>query len=119
MLSLNRMRVRPSAILGAILLSGISGRAKAESFSSWSAKARAAAQKKQDDKAIEAYASALRLWEKRDGRKAKARALTERASLYEKRQLWDKALKDLSSALAVEPKEADLYDARGKLRFKM
>lgn len=92
--------------------------AAAQSFQSWAAKGDKNKQK-DSSAAISAYTQALRLWKKTDGAKSKARVLSERASLYEKNGEPERAVKDLSAALAAQPKTASFLHRRGRLHLEL
>ena len=94
------------------------GPARADSFLSWYAKADKAALRKDDDAALQAWSNAIHLWIRSDGKAKKARALSARAALYERRGDWPAALDDLSAALPLAAKDAALYYRRGHLRLE-
>lgn len=98
-----------------ILLLMASSAARADSFSSWSAKAAKAERQGDLPAAMQAWTNALRLWKSSDGKKPRARAFEQRASLHEKESAPDLALKDLSSAVKLDDKNAKLFHRRGKL----
>lgn len=89
--------------------------AHADSFSSWSAKAVKAEKQGDLPAAMQAWTNALRLWKTSDGKKPKAHAFEARASLHEKNSAPELALKDLSAALKLDEKDAQLFHRRGKL----
>jgi tetratricopeptide (TPR) repeat protein len=86
-----------------------------QSFEAWTAKAQKAQKSGDDQVAAEYWTNALRAWERKDGKSKRAKALSERAALYEKAGEADGALADLSAALKLDPKSASLYDRRGQL----
>ena len=86
-----------------------------QSFEAWSAKAQKAQKKGEDQVAAEYWTNALRAWESKDGKSRRAKALSERAALYEKAGEADGALADLSAAIKLDSKSASLYDRRGQL----
>lgn len=93
--------------------------ARAESFSSWSAKAEKAQKKGESDIALEAWSSALRLWKSADGKGRKAKALATRAAIYEKAGEDEAALADLSEALKLDGKRAPYFHRRGQVYLKL
>jgi tetratricopeptide (TPR) repeat protein len=86
-----------------------------QSFESWSAKAQKAAKKGENDVAAEYWSNALRAWAAKDGKPKRAKALSERAALYQKLGEADGALADLNSAITLDPKSAAMFDRRGQL----
>ena len=101
------------------LLVAASAPVGAESFASWTLKAEKAQKRGDTAEAIEAYSSALRLWLKRDGAKAKARVLSARASIYEEEGEFEQALEDAEAALEADAKNARLLHARGRVLLKL
>ena len=89
--------------------------AMSQSFESWSAKAQKAAKKGDNDVAVDDWSNALRAWSAKDGKPKRAKALSERASLYEKLGEIDGALADLNAAIKLDPKSSAMYDRRGLL----
>lgn len=105
-------------ILIASILAGLTTPLAAQSFQSWAAKGDRS-KKKDSAAAIAAYTQALRLWKKKDGTRAKARVLTERASLFEKNGETEKAVKDLAAAIVSNPKSSTLHHRRGRLNLEL
>jgi hypothetical protein len=93
----------------------LAGRAQADSFPSWFAKAQKAEARHDEDAALQAWSNALHLWKSTDSKPKKAQALAARAALYEKKGDWEPALKDLSGALKIDTKDAGLFHRRGDL----
>jgi tetratricopeptide (TPR) repeat protein len=104
------------ALLLALIIAPLAG---AESFDSWSAKARKALKRKDYAQAADDYDKALALWRKDDGKKAKAQALIAQAGACEDSGDIGKAAVDLGAALAIETKDARLFHRRGALYLKL
>jgi tetratricopeptide (TPR) repeat protein len=94
-------------------------RAGAESFASWSAKAAKAEKRGDAVGALEAYAGALRLWTKKDGKKAKAKILTARARLYVQSGSSEAALKDLETSLKLDPTSSATHYRKGRIELDL
>ena len=108
--------LRALAVVAAAWLAA--GPARADSFLSWYAKAEKAALRKDDGAALQAWSNALYLCTRSDGKAKKARALSARAALHERRGDWPAALDDLAAALPLDSKNAALYYRRGHLRLE-
>lgn len=106
------------AILAGLLLAGAPRGARADSMAIQTSKAAKALKRGDDAAALEAYSNALRLWTKKDGAKAKAALLSDRAAVHERGRDWDAALEDLAKALALQPKSPRLLHRRGKANLE-
>lgn len=89
--------------------------AASQSFDAWTAKAEKAQKNGDAEIAAEYWTNALRVWRKTDGKPKRAKALSARASLYERNGEVDGALADLNMALKLDPKNATLFFRRGQI----
>ncbi len=104
-------------VLAGLLLAAAPA-AWADSMAIQTAKAAKALKKGDDAAALEAYSNALRLWTKKDGNKARASLLADRAAVHEKSGDWEAALQDLGKALSLQPKNPRLLHRRGKANLE-
>ena len=110
-------RAALAALVG-LLLAGAPPAARADSMAIQTAKAAKALKKNDDAAALEAYSNALRLWTKKDGDKARAALLSDRAAIHERNGDWEAALQDLGKALSLQPKNPRLLHRRGKANLE-
>ncbi len=101
------MKAVPALLALCLALTG--SLARAESFDSWYAKAEKAKKRGDWDAAAEAYTAALSFWKKSNGKPAKARLLSSRAAVYERKQDWERSVADLSQAVLISSRTASLY----------
>lgn len=93
--------------------------AGAASFEALAAKADKALKHGESAAALEYYTSALAVWHKSDGAKAKSKVLRARAETLERAGNFEPALADLAAALKLEPKSGALYRRRGELYLRL
>lgn len=93
--------------------------ASAQSFEATVAKAEKARKRGESESAIEHYSTALKVWHRSDGTRAKAAALRARADLFERSTEFERALADLTAALKLQPKNGPLLRRRGELFLRL
>ncbi len=108
-----------NTVLAALLAALFAPAAAAQSFEAMTAKGEKAAKRGESDAAVEYYTSALRVWDARDGKKAKSKVLKARGDLHERAGDIDEALADFTSALKLEPKNGPLLRRRGELYLRL
>ncbi|MFA6004559.1 MAG: tetratricopeptide repeat protein [Elusimicrobiota bacterium] len=98
----------------ALTIAGLALPARSESFPSCSAKAEKAQRRGDPAAALQHWSDALRLWNPTYGKKAKAAALSGRARAHEQKGRFGSAVRDLSEAISLDPKNASLFHLRGR-----
>lgn len=83
------------------------------------AKAEKALKNGQSEAAVEYYTTALKVWHRSDGARAKVRVLKARGDIFERDQEFDRALSDFGAALKLAPKDGPLLRRRGELYLRL
>ncbi len=113
------MKTALSLAITLLLAAGAPLAARAESFASMTAKAEKAEKRHDAVAAIEDYGNALHLWKNSDGKKAKAKVLAARATLYQASGSAEAALADLSAALKLDAKTSSYFYRRGRIYYDL
>lgn len=113
------MKPIPSAALAAACLLALTGLGRAESFGASLAKGERAAREGELQAAVDYYSDALRVWDRRNGKAAKAKALAMRAQAYEREDETSASLRDWSQVLKLEPKKGAFWRKRGELYLRL